>query len=345
MEYYDKINIYVPAKIKQQLDNDAQRFEIFKGDHLTLNRNRFLTMVLCGYYDRFTQEHQLSYDSILSILTRAIPSRAKAAEYARAIMSAVLSPEIPKRKGRNPDRISFKPTVETAGIIADIQNRLAAGDYVSQVLCRLLVSFCNNPMSEREMILFNDSVEAINKAISHGQTISFSLIWDETTRHDVTPFAIARSQEEMYNYLVCVEYNVNGGAPLVRSYRLNRITNILSGPKAPSLSEDLRHLCERTVHISPQYAINTDETICVKLTDAGEKLYNRIYYGRPPYIQKEQSPDGLGQYYYFQCSPDQVFHYFRRFDNNTAVIVSPMLEKNRMMQFHKRALEAYLPPE
>ena len=339
MSYYEKINIYVPAKIKQQIDNDARLFEILKNDHKTINRNRFLTLVLVGYYKFYTQENQQAYDAIYGILSSSTLSCSKVEELSRRIMNEVFPPTIPKRKGKKPEHLSFKPTEETAGIIDDIQKRSGAADYISQFLCRLLVSFCNKPMPEREKILFRDRFEAIADAIDNRRMISFSSIWDDTKRHDVSPFTIASSQEEMYNYLVCVENDMKTGRPIVRSYRVNRITKILGGPKAPALCDELRHLCERTASISPQYAINSDTEICVKLNETGMRLYNRIYYGRP---EIDHIVNHNGYYLcFFRCSLDQVFHYFRRFGNQTAEIISPLSEREHMINFHRGALDTY----
>ena len=334
MGYIEKINIYVPADIKQKLDSDARMFEILKNDRQTINSNRFLTMVLCGYYYEYKQGVQQAHQAVCDILSdAAIPTDA-VERYAARIVNGDSS------KKENSEHLSYKPTTKTAGIIADIQNSLEQKDSVSQYLRRLLVSYCQKPMLLREKILFKDNVKVIT-AVLLKKTITFSLIWDERKRHEVIPYAIAESKEEMYNYLVCVENDIASGQPQVRSYRLNRLSNPLPGSRAPSLCKEILDFCERTVRISPQYAINSNEEICVRLNAAGEKLYNRIYYGRPPYERVEPLADGDGHYYYFQCSPDQVYHYFRRFDNNTAVVLFPFSLKNRMIIFHQNALHAY----
>lgn len=340
----EKINIYIPAETKQQLYNDAMLFEVLKKDRIRVNMNRFLSLVLCGFYDKYVEEQEWAKTTILEILSSSSLSEREAERITDQLAAEVFSLPISKRKGKKAEHISFKPTVATEGIISDIQSRLHIMDYVSQYLCRLLVSYCEKPMSVRERILFSDRIETIQAAICK-RFISFSLIWDETKRHEVIPYEISCGHEEMYNYLICVEKNLTTGQPEIRSYRLSRITDIHLGVLAPAIDEKYQLFCEQTIKIAPQYAINTDTVICVRLSADGVKLYNRIYFGRPPYERIEKLPDGEDYHYYFRCSPDQVFHYFRRFDNSTAIIISPLPERERMFHFHKNALEAYLLPE
>ena len=101
MAYQEKINIYVPHEIGLQLKNDAKLFEIFKKDKRTVNLNRFLTLVLCGYYDDYCHENKEIHDSIMNIIgSVALGEKAKEV-IADQIVNQVFLPSIPKRKGKN----------------------------------------------------------------------------------------------------------------------------------------------------------------------------------------------------------------------------------------------------
>lgn len=89
----------------------------------------------------------------------------------------------------------------------------------------------------------------------------------------------------------------------------------------------------------PQYAINDDAEARVRLTSTGEIAFRRIYSGRPKEIRIEQSGDE--RVYCFNCSLDQLFIYFRRFGPKEAEVLFPESLKNRLVQFHKGALEMY----
>ena len=337
--YREKINVYVPHEIGTKLSRDAKLFEVFKNDHRTINRNWFLTRLLCGYHDDYLKEKKVVYDQVAAILKSSTLEAYEICDLASRIRDEVFLPEIPKRKGKKPMCLSLKPTVETERILLDVERQLEGGDYISQFICRMFTSYCQKPISERERIVFKDEYEYLQNACAVGHSVSFSIIWDGNTRHEVMPYALATGSEEMFNYLLCEEINLKTGLPEARSYRLNRIERLSYGKRTAPITPTVKKRCARTISVAPQYAINADEEICVRLNDAGEKLYNRIYYGRPDYYRIEDRKDG--HYYFFHCSSMQAFHYFRRFDNMTAVVVFPPLLRERMSTFHENALRAY----
>ena len=61
MSDLEKINIYVPEQIGVILDNDANPFEILKKDGKTINRNKFLSLLILGYQNSYVSEYQQSY--------------------------------------------------------------------------------------------------------------------------------------------------------------------------------------------------------------------------------------------------------------------------------------------
>lgn len=339
MAYQEKINIYVPHEIGLRLKGDARLFEIFKKDRRTLNLNRFLSMVLCGYYDDYCQENKNIYDSIMAILESTSMGEKNKEETADKIVNQVFLPAIPKRKGKKPICLSLKPTNDTERIIRDIMQDLAGKDFISQYFCRMLMSYCRKPISERERIVFKENYDKLQMACNEGRSVTFTLIWDDKREYEIIPYAVASGSEEMFNYLIGEGTNYKTGEPEAVSIRLNRIDHLSFGRTNRAISEEIRTHCSRMIETAPQYAINSNEEICVRLNDAGEKLYNRIYYGRPAYDRIEDREDG--HYYFFSCSSTQVFHYFRRFDNTTAIIVSPHYLRKRMIDFHANSLSAY----
>ena len=339
MDYTEKINIYVPHEIEAQLSRDATFFEIFKKDSRKVNMNGFLSKLLCGYYENYVEEKKAVFAQISAILKKSTLAEFEISYLASNIRDLTFFPEIPERKGKGSKPISLKPTEKTRQILMDMDKEMEGDEHISHYLCQMLVSYCRKPFSVREQILFKSEYEFLQRACKAGFAVSFTYIWDKNTRHEVMPFALATGAEEMFNYLICDEKDPRTGLSEVRSYRLNRIMNPNVGKRTTPISPTIRKRCERTVSIAPQYAINSGEHICVKLDDSGERLYNRIYYGRPDYAKIEDRADG--HYYYFDCSPVQVFHYFRRFDNGTAVIISPPSLREKMIAFHEDALSAY----
>lgn len=339
MGYREKINIYVSVEIKDQIITDAMRFEILKRDNRTVNRNRFLTMLLCGYHDRYMTEYSKVRNSIMNTLSKCNLSESQRIEITEEILKE--DPFLSDSdRSSNTIAISLKPTADTEDIISYIENNELAGrDSLSNYLRRMILSFFRKPMWERERIFFRDNFQHIREMCEKKCPIAFSLKKDSKQFHNVNPYKIAVGKDEMFNYLICTEINTKTNRQEVMSYRLSRIRTVNVAQSIPPMDKELEYLCERTVQTAPQYAINSDVEICVELNDKGTELYNRIYLGRPQYIRVQEQQ--RNHYYYFNCSEEQAFQYFRKFNKDTAIIRSPSSLVQRMIDFHKDALEVY----
>ena len=339
MGYREKINIYVSVEIKDQIITDAMRFEILKRDNRTVNRNKFLSMLLCGYHDIYRDENSKVRKSIVNTLSKCNLSESKRSEIAEEILKDdfLLSDY---DKSSKTVAISLKPTADTEGIISWIEKEELAGrDSLSNYLRRMILSFFRKPMWERERILFQEKYQRIQDLCEKKCPIAFSLKNDSKQFHNVNPYKIAVGKDEMFNYLICTEINPKTNRQEVISYRLSRIKTVKTTSNIPPITKELEKLCERTIHTAPQYAINSDVEICVELNDKGTELYNRIYLGRPQYIRVQEQQGK--HYYYFNCSEEQAFQYFRKFHTDTAIIRSPDSLVQRMIDFHTDVLAAY----
>ena len=125
-----------------QLTRDARLFEILKKDHRTINMNGFLSKLFCGYYDDYLEENKLVFDRVLTILGEGPLGTNEKSVIAGKIRDEVFLPQIPKRKGKKPICLSYKPTDDTERIISDIEKQLHGTDYVTQYFCRMLSSYC-----------------------------------------------------------------------------------------------------------------------------------------------------------------------------------------------------------
>lgn len=340
MENTEKLNVYIPKEMKAQIHNDAMLFEIFKKNRRDVNINRFLSLLLCGYHDDFLHENNKSHDSILSILNEYNISSADQTEISDRILKEAILPADDLYQSKKSIPLSLKPTAATQRVLLSIESSLAGRDTMSQYIRRMLISYFQKANWQRERIIFHESSELLIDACQKKRPVSFTLIWKSKQIHEVIPYKLLPGSDGMFNYLICVEYNPATEKQEVRSYRLSRINTPGYAHSTHTMSTELKTLCKKTAEIAPQYAINTEVEICVKLSDAGEILYNRIYSGRPQYSRIEDREEG--HYYYFHCSEAQVFHYFRRFDNSTAIIVSPTSLRERMANFHLSTYQYYV---
>ena len=339
MSDLEKINIYVPTHIGAILDNDANMFEILKKDGRTINRNRFLSMLILGYHNSYVTECQKSYEAIANELVEHGIDPDKSSELADQILKKVVLPDVPSRKGKNPSKLSLKPTKDTEGLILNIMYNLVGDDFISQYFCRMLMSYCEKPFSEREQVVFRDNYERLKEACDQTRPVTFSTIWNPKVMHTVIPYQLAVGHEELFNYLLCAEKNSGSGKQEARTYRLNRIAKINYSRESNIIADNVLQNLDKMLHYGPQYMINDDEESCVRLTESGRKNFSRMYYGRPQVDRIEERSDG--HYYYFKGSKDQVFFYFRRFGFDDAEIISPESLRQKMSEFHLKAYENY----
>jgi len=335
----EKINIYVPENIGAMLENDAVMFEVYKKDGRTVNKNRFLGLLIKGYYEDYISEARTAYDTIISSIETDKLTHKDKEEIADVILKRAILPVVPSRKGKNPARLSLKPTKDTETLIDQILADLNGEDYISQYFCRMFMSYCDKPFSKREQIIFKDNYEILQECAATKQSISFKTIWNEKDIHEVIPYKVVTGPEEMFNYLLCAEINSDTGEQETKTYRLNRIGRINYGKSRGSINDVVKHNLELMIQYGPQYMINDDEESCVRLSSYGVKSFNRIYYGRPQF-ERIEVKDGQ-TYYYFRCSSDQLFLYFKRFEGDAAEIIYPKALRERMIRFHADSLETY----
>lgn len=280
MQYREKINIYVPETVGILLNNDAALFEVFKRDGCTINKNRFLSLLIIGYYSAYVSECRQQFESIDDVLKKYIQNVIARKDAAESILNQIVLPKIPKRKGKNPVKLSLKPTVETEGIILNVSDNLATDDSVSQYFCRMFMSYVEKPLYEREKIIFSKNAQVLTSACENNRPITFTTIWNTKIVHEVVPYELAVGQDEMFNYLLCQERNIKTGILEARAYRLNRITRINFSPSVSNLTDSITHYLELMKKSGAQFPINDEDEICVRLTDYGIISYNRIYHGK-----------------------------------------------------------------
>lgn len=335
----EKINIYVPKEVGKTLERDAELFEIYKSDGLKINKNRFLSMLIQGYYKDYHDSEKKNYDLIMSVLEKNGITKSKRTDIASEIYNKLLVPEIPSRKGKDPKKLSLKPTYATEPLIEQILEDIGAEDFISQYFCKLLSSYCNKPFSIREQIVFHENYRMLQNYCETGQSIAVRTKWDAKS-HRVIPYKVVVGQDEMFNYLLCAEENSEAGTQEPKVIRLCRIEGITTTQNMGTIDEKCLHFLKMMEEKGPQYIIKDETESCVRLTKGGRIQFCRIYHGRPTPSRVEEK-DGI-YYYYFDCSKYQLFLYFRRFEYGAAEILEPQSLREKMMEFHLKAYEIYL---
>ncbi len=325
---YDKIKIYVTPRVGDILSNDADSFEFYKSDGVTPNKNGLLTRLIVNYSQEFNERQERLYDRINCELRKVFIDEQTRDNLCNEIANKVnkeLSSDSTEKFNR---LISLKPTKETAPLIEYAENYLLKGASLSEYYRNMFTAYASFTQDKREEIIFKENYDLLSKAINEGKKV-FITTRAKARFYELSPYAFARSKEEMHVYLLTENRN------RCRTIRLSRIESVVILKKAATFTEKAVATFKKMQEYGPQfYYLANEEEIVIKLTKEGVNRYRKIYVHRP--IPKRIE----GDLYYFDCSANQVVEYFKRFGDE-AYVVSPPGVRESILSFHYRAVKAY----
>lgn len=336
MAYQEKINIYLPEGTGALLDEDAMRFEVLKKDRETINRNRFLSRVFAGYYRTYAEECRIQYEAAVQVLADYLPQKNQQEEAANRLLLSLRGAAGAPRRDAPSKKYSLKPTVDTGGILQEIRENLPLEDSLSGYLCQLLCSYSQKPLHERERIVFREEYGLLEDAVQKKQCVSFSTSWKPDITHTVLPYGVFVGQDEMYNYLLCMEQDRRTGKDQAVTYRLNRLQGLRKSAARMTLTAPVRRNLEEMARRGAQYVIRGKQKSVIGLTPKGQDAYLRVYQGRPKPDAIEEK-DGF-RWLVFSCSEEQLFFYFRKFEGGTLRVREPDALRKRLLAFHEGAI-------
>lgn len=342
----EKVNVYPSPHLRQLLNNDIELFEIFKKDRgesiMEINTSGFMNKFLLGYFEKYKQEIGEYTADLDEHLKKAELKEYEINEIKNFLLNKIIFLEkndSPMNKcSSSKTTIPFKTNDNTTSIIQELNSGGLKGCSLSEYLCRMLKLYFKKPLYKREQIIFSKEYEAIFNNCKK-QCIKFNYLYDNK-EYTVVPYTIFTGKEQMFNYVFCYGFDSN---KQVRTYsfRLNRISNIKPSYQTITCPDDIEEKFRLTKQLGASYAINdTLEESCILLNPQGISSFKHIYFGRPTVDSKKAAPDGNFKYY-FKCSTEQLYRYFRRFNPGEAVVEYPASLRDRIIEFHKESLNGY----
>ncbi len=325
--FYEKIKIYVTKTVADVLVRDADFFGFKKKDGITSNKNAFLSALILNYYDDFTNKQKVLGERVEKILKQTGLSDSKNLLLKNEIIEAFNKESTTSMLEKYDVLVSLKPTKETASLIDYIEGYLLNGASLSQYFRNMFTSYAYMPQDKRAEIIFKTQYNVIENAIKQNKKIFIVLNGGE--KIEVSPYAICRSKEEFYLYLLCSKNSYT------MTVKLNKISSVVMLESEREISNNDVLVFNKMIKYGPQFLYNpSDEATIIKLTENGVKKYKRFYVHRP-------IPDQIDKnLYIFNCSPEQVFQYFIKFGKD-AEIVSPYYLRERAMRFLSSSLKNY----
>lgn len=323
----EKIKISIPNSTNNILIKDAENFGFYK-DETTINKNNFINTLITNYYEDFSNDEKELHNDLRKVLNDI------SAKYKEELFENIIKIFSKKNKkyeiNNKTISLSFKPTKSSTKIINYINNILISNESISSYYRRLFISYSHKPVNERELIIFKENYQTLNNAIKNKLKVCIFLK-NESIFKDISIYAVASSRDELYNYVLGTDINEK-----LYTIRLAKITNITLTTKKSEIPNNIKAIFDRQIKYVVQYPINKEDSkqIIVTLTPTGKKIFKKTYLYRPIPTKIEDDD------YYFECSYQQVLHYFKRFGKH-AIIKSPSALSIEMRNYYFAACNAY----
>lgn len=323
----EKYKIYIPEDMKSRLMNDAELFEFMKKDG-SINLNAFLKELLVNYFDEYRDRKAKLLDTILTDLGQ-FPSISS--DDAEAIADKIINTYMKSDKYRSDRNTAITLTVSgrSLDVMRAIENNLLTDISLSQYINDLFSSYLSIARNNREMIIFRDTFEELNKAIRNKRIITFSTSSADNLVFTVKPYIIAASKEEQCNYLLCSDTTHRS----LHTYRVSRITALYTTSDCFIPDDDDFQKLQDIARRNPSSTSRNIDAV-VQLTDRGVHKFHMIVKNRPDVLRRE------GNTYYFSWPKRALEDYFRRFGYD-ALIISPEECQESMRYFYGRSLDIY----
>ena len=346
MDYYS--NYY---EARQHLNLSDLAFEIIEYDKSVFleraSRQGIINMILRSYVDNADASIDTAterYREYLLSRLLALPDEEKKTEIVATLVDSYRQ-KLVQTATHYPKGHAFKIQLDKANYDAMLEWR-DNGDYYKGIPGRFLKAvieeYARKTQFEREGILLQDSIEELQSCIDAQQLVVITLSNPNHTRYEVRPYSICCDAGSNYHYFVGIARKAGTTNPdRVASFRISRISKIrrshLRSGKITALQ--IRDIEHKLRNVGVQFLLQDPETVCVKLTEQGKKMYDSQVHLRPLFTRCEKLPDGSWNYS-FECTKMQAEFYFFKFGAD-AIIESPIELREKFMNKYKDAIEHY----
>lgn len=221
-----------------------------------------------------------------------------------------------------------------------------AGGYYEGISGRFLKAvieeYARKTQFEREGILLRDTIDELQSCIDAQQLIVITLNGPNHARHEVRPYRICSDIANNYHYLIGVTRKAGTAFPeRIASYRISRIDTIKrSRSRSGKITASQAREIDQKLHDNGvQFMLQDSETIRVRLTSQGKRMYDSQAHLRPAFSEQEKLPDGSWSYT-FDCTQMQAEFYFFKFGAE-AMIEQPIELRKKFANKYREAVDAY----
>ena len=312
----NEITFYLDSNAHALLKIDQKRF------HLMNNESILIKRIIVNHYPRYNQEKsklERKIDEALEYEAASFEPSNITWEIMKYIGENSINKTLTTDKKANKDKIHLRinKNDDDLDIVIDSCPSEAS---LSEFIANIIYSYLDEPLYEREKIVFKDIYDSLKLAINKNQQIKIKS--KSNTRETpeikiIEPKEICISKEELFNYLLYK--GIRNGKECAMSIHLYNIISVILEPNVCSFSEEIISSFNRMKTNGVQFSISDNTIYKIKLTEHGKELYehNLKYIERPVALDKSDKDSGI---YYFDCSKMQFDNYFGSFYEDMEIL-------------------------
>ncbi len=326
----EKIKINVTKETADILIKDAESFEFYKKDGRTLNKNALYTRIIVNYHDSYRAKEAELFEYLKKKLSKSKASGQDAEALCYEIAAHINKLNAARSREKFDCALSVKPTKESEPVIAYTEEYLLKGATLSEYFRNMFSSYASLPQDEREKIVFMPQYDAIMQAVGQKKKIFVTTTsLSGNKKHELSPFALTDSKEELHVYLL----SCNNGVCL--PMRLSRIESVAVLSENAVFTDEQKATFAKMLAYGPQFRYGKNEgEVRIQLSHRGTELFKKMYVHRPVPVRIVNND------YYFECSHNQIIQYFVRFGKE-AYVVYPQSVRDSVRNFYADAIDRY----
>lgn len=204
----------------------------------------------------------------------------------------------------------------------------------------VIEEYCSLPFIQRERIYRKEIYDEIERACTEKRILRIKKNYDGKDHQLLLyPYKIVPDAFHTRSYLVCYSREVDAKEKKIASFSmatLSKPTKLYEKQSGKLNKKEIDDIESDLANKSPAYLVGeTKNTIKVKLTENGKKIYQRKLFSRPKIVKVLANNT-----YVFNCTELQIFNYFASFGAD-AEIISPKELRNRFITHYDSALRHY----
>ena len=210
----------------------------------------------------------------------------------------------------------------------------------SQYLRAVIEEYCSLPFIKREEIFKQEAYDIINDAINNKLVLRIPNAKNPDQIFVVYPHKIVDNKSNTQSYLLCYskEKDIKDSKMKIVSFSMSRlnISKLNKTSQNYKLTKEQEKNIENILeHQEVEYLLNEPESIEIRMTENGKKIYNSRIYMRPKRIEIKDN-----NIWVFNCTQLQAYNFFFSFGENAEVINPPEL-RDRFIQSVNKMSEIY----